>query len=209
MAATVLGGIGFPVILEVLRRTRLPWQREHQARALGDRDPAGRGHAAVPGPGVGQPGHPRRLPGLGQAVRGGGSAGTAGGIKVGTLAVLVAAVVAEARGDTDAGVFGRRIAPATVRQALAVIGLYLAVVGTATTLLLHLSGERMADVLFEVISATATVGLSTGITPDLPPGGDRGADRLHVPGPAGPGDRRGGAGAARAGPASGCPRPAR
>lgn len=103
---------------------------------------------------------------------GGGSAGTAGGIKVGTLAVLVAAVVAEARGDTDAGVFGRRIAPATVRQALAVIGLYLAVVGTATTLLLHLSGDRMADVLFEVISATATVGLSTGITPDLPPGGD-------------------------------------
>lgn len=44
--------------------------------------------------------------------------------------------------------------------------------GTATILLLHLAGERLAAVLFEVISATATVGLSTGITADLPPGGD-------------------------------------
>lgn len=104
---------------------------------------------------------------------GGGSGGTAGGIQVGTLAVLVAAVLAEARGDADADVFDRRIAPATVRQALAVIGLALAVVGSATILLLHLSDERMADVLFEVVSATATVGLSTGTTAELPAGGDR------------------------------------
>ena len=99
---------------------------------------------------------------------GGGSGGTAGGIKVGTLAVLVVAVVAEARGDSDADVMGRRVPPQVLRQALAVLALTLAVVMTASTVVLRISDATTAQVLFEVVSATATVGLSTGITPDLP-----------------------------------------
>lgn len=99
---------------------------------------------------------------------GGGSGGTAGGIKVGTLAVLTVAVLAEARGDQDVDVFGRRIATQTVRQALAVLALTFAVVAVATTVLLRVSNAPTHQVLFEVVSATATVGLSTGITADLP-----------------------------------------
>jgi len=99
---------------------------------------------------------------------GGGSGGTAGGIKVGTLAVLVVAVVAEARGDSDADVMGRRVPPQVLRQALAVLALTLAVVMTASTVILRIADATTAQVLFEVISATATVGLSTGITADLP-----------------------------------------
>ena len=99
---------------------------------------------------------------------GGGSGGTAGGIKVGTLAVLAAAVLAEARGDRDVDVFGRRIAAQTIRQALAVLALTFAIVVVATTVLLRVSAAPTHQVLFEVVSATATVGLSTGITADLP-----------------------------------------
>ncbi len=99
---------------------------------------------------------------------GGGSASTAGGIKVGTLAVLVLAVVAEARGDDDVEAFGRRIPSATVRLAVTVILAGLTIVASATLALLALTGGRLDQVLFEVVSAFATVGLSTGITPDLP-----------------------------------------
>src|SRR5699024_8657965 len=52
---------------------------------------------------------------------GGGSASTAGGIKVTTLAVLVLATVAEARGDRDVEAFGQRIPPATLRLAVTVL----------------------------------------------------------------------------------------
>ena len=99
---------------------------------------------------------------------GGGSGGTAGGIKVGTLAVLVVAVVAEARGDADADVMGRRIPPQVLRQALAVLALTLGVVVVASTVLLRIADATTSQVVFEVVSATATVGLSTGITADLP-----------------------------------------
>ncbi len=101
-------------------------------------------------------------------VVGGGSGGTAGGIKVGTLAILVMAVVAEARGDSDVDVMGRRVPPEAVRQALAVLALTLAVQVTASTVLLRVADATTAQVVFEVVSATATVGLSTGITADLP-----------------------------------------
>src|SRR5699024_11284001 len=49
---------------------------------------------------------------------GGGSASTAGGIKVTTLAVMVLAIIAEARGDADIEAFGRRLDPSVVRLAI-------------------------------------------------------------------------------------------
>ena len=99
---------------------------------------------------------------------GGGSASTAGGIKVTTFAVLVLAIVAEARGDRDAEAFGRRVGTTTVRLAVAVAFLGATLVGGGTLLLLALTDYHLELVLFETISAFATVGLSTGITPDLP-----------------------------------------
>lgn len=99
---------------------------------------------------------------------GGGSASTGGGIKVTTFAVLVLAIVAEARGDRDIEIFSRRISESTVRLAVASAFFGATVVGLATLLLLQITTLRLDVVLFEVISAFATCGLSTGITAYLP-----------------------------------------
>ncbi|MFD5325967.1 TrkH family potassium uptake protein [Streptomyces sp. NPDC127092] len=99
---------------------------------------------------------------------GGGSAGTAGGIKVTTFAVLAAAILAEVRGETHSVVLGRRLAPHVLRQALTVALMGVGVVMAATLTLLSVSEAPFEAVLFEVVSAFATVGLSTGITADLP-----------------------------------------
>lgn len=99
---------------------------------------------------------------------GGGSASTAGGIKVSTLAVMILAIMAEARGDRDVEAFHRRIPPSVVRLSVAVTGLGAILVVTAIFFLLSVTDYSMDVVGFEVISAFATVGLSTGITPDLP-----------------------------------------
>ena len=100
---------------------------------------------------------------------GGGSASTAGGVKVTTFAVLVLAVIAEARGDQDIETFGRRIPPSLVRLAVAVSLLGMAMVAVSVVLLLTLTNYSLDAVLFETISAFATVGLSTGISATLPP----------------------------------------
>ena len=102
---------------------------------------------------------------------GGGSAGTAGGIKVTTFLVLGFVVLAEVRGERDATAFRRRISSDVQRQALSVVLLAVGVVAAATLLLLSITDFDLRDVLFEIISAAATVGLSTGITADLPPAG--------------------------------------
>lgn len=99
---------------------------------------------------------------------GGGSASTGGGIKVTTLAVLMLAVVAEVRGDRDVEAFHRRIPTSTIRLAVAVAGIGAILVGVATFFLLNVTEYSLDVVGFEVISAFGTVGLSTGITPDLP-----------------------------------------
>lgn len=102
---------------------------------------------------------------------GGGSAGTAGGIRVTTFLVLGLIVWAEVRGDPDVTAFRRRIPVDLQRQALTVATLAATTVAVATLALLALTDLPMDALLFEVISAFATVGLSTGITGTLPPAG--------------------------------------
>jgi len=99
---------------------------------------------------------------------GGGSASTAGGIKVTTLAVLVLAIIAEARGDRDMDVWGRRIPRSTLRLAVAASFVGATIVLASCLVLLELTDWTLDVVLFEVLSAFGTCGLSTGVTPDLP-----------------------------------------
>ncbi|ADG75632.1 H(+)-transporting two-sector ATPase [Cellulomonas flavigena DSM 20109] len=99
---------------------------------------------------------------------GGGSASTAGGIKVTTLAVMLLAIVAEGRGDRDVEAFGRRIPRETLQLAIAVGFISATIVLVASLLLLAMTGLTLDRILFEVISAFATCGLSTGITAELP-----------------------------------------
>jgi trk system potassium uptake protein TrkH len=102
---------------------------------------------------------------------GGGSASTAGGIKVTTLAVMLLAIVAEARGDRDVEAFGRRIPREALQVAIAVSLVSATIVLVASLAMLAITGETLDVILFEVISAFATVGLSTGLTADLPDAG--------------------------------------
>ncbi|MFG3711732.1 TrkH family potassium uptake protein [Micromonospora sp. NPDC047730] len=103
---------------------------------------------------------------------GGGSAGTAGGIKVTTFGLLAFVLWSEMRGEIHVNVGRRRISASNQRQALAIALLGVGAVVTATFLLLAITPYRLDIVLFEVVSAFATVGLSTGITANLPPEAD-------------------------------------
>jgi len=100
---------------------------------------------------------------------GGGSAGTAGGIKVTTFGLLAYVLWAEMRGHPDVEVGRRKVPSTNQRQALSIALLSIGLVFTATLALQALTGFAVEQVLFEVMSAFATVGLSTGITPHLPP----------------------------------------
>ncbi len=98
---------------------------------------------------------------------GGGSAGTAGGIKVTTFALLAFVIVAEVKAQPTVHLMGRKVPSTAQRQALAVVLLSVGAVVTATLTLLALTPFTLDEVLFESVSAFATVGLSTGITTDL------------------------------------------
>lgn len=100
---------------------------------------------------------------------GGGSAGTAGGIKITTFLVLGFAIWNEVRGRDQVTIAHRSISSSSQRQALSVALLGVAAVVTGTMLLLIFTDYSLEKVLFESISAFATVGLSTGITYNLPP----------------------------------------
>ncbi|MEV0396467.1 potassium transporter TrkG [Polymorphospora rubra] len=99
---------------------------------------------------------------------GGGSAGTAGGIKVTTFGVLAFVLWSEMRGEPHVNVGRRRIPTNNQRQALAVTLLSIGAIVAATFTLISTTTHTLDAVLFEVISAFGTVGLSTGITADLP-----------------------------------------
>ena len=102
---------------------------------------------------------------------GGGSASTAGGIKVTTLAILFLAAFAEARGNDDMEAYGRRIPSDVLRLAVSVVLWGATTVAAATIGILLLTDDEPLDyVLFDVISAFATCGLSTGFTIDASDG---------------------------------------
>lgn len=102
---------------------------------------------------------------------GGGSASTAGGIKVTTLAVLAIAVWSEAKGRQSVEVFGRRIPSDVQRVALSVVAWGATIVALSTIVIAQITKADISHVLFDVISAFATVGLSTGLTAQLPDAG--------------------------------------
>lgn len=102
---------------------------------------------------------------------GGGSASTAGGIKVTTLAVLALAVWSEAKGRPSVQAFGRRIPSDVSRVALSVVAWGATIVALSTITIAHITKSPVEDVLFDVISGFATVGLSTGLTESLPDAG--------------------------------------
>ena len=99
---------------------------------------------------------------------GGASGSTAGGIKVNTFSILLATIISTAVGRPSAEAFGRRVPHLLIYRALSVALLSIAAVFAFALGLELLAGGAFVDVLFEAVSASATVGASTGITPTLP-----------------------------------------
>lgn len=81
---------------------------------------------------------------------------------------MLLAILAEARGDRDVEAFGRRIPREALQVAIAVSLVSATIVLVARLVLLAITDLRLDTVLFEVVSAFATSGLSTGVTGRLP-----------------------------------------
>lgn len=98
---------------------------------------------------------------------GGSSGSTAGGIKTTTIGVVFLTVLSYIQGKQDVEIYKRRIPQQAINKAITIfmLGLFVCLV---STLLLAISEDAaFIDVLFETVSAYATVGLSRGITSNL------------------------------------------
>ena len=98
----------------------------------------------------------------------GGSPGsTAGGVKTTTVAIFLFSAIRLARNQETVVAFKRRIDDRIVRQAGSVVCVYLGVILLGTTLICALEPAGMREVMYDVVSAIATVGLSMNLTPTL------------------------------------------
>lgn len=98
---------------------------------------------------------------------GGSPSGTAGGIKTVTVAVLAATTFSVIQGQNDVNLFHRRVSAEIIRKAVAVFMTSFAIAFLSTLALAIVTDAPMLDLLFETISATATVGLSRDLTTGL------------------------------------------
>ncbi|WPZ01504.1 TrkH family potassium uptake protein [Idiomarina sp. OXR-189] len=98
---------------------------------------------------------------------GGGSMSTAGGIKLGTFIVLLVATYAFLRRREHVTLLNRTVPQEIVMKALAVTLVTLTLMFLGIFILMILNPLPFIDITFEVLSASATVGLSRGITADV------------------------------------------
>ena len=98
---------------------------------------------------------------------GGSSVGTAGGIKTVTAAVLVVSAMASIRSRSEVTIFHRNISRQTVDKAVAVTVMSFGILFLSTLLLAAVTQADALDILYETVSATATVGLSRNLTARL------------------------------------------
>ncbi len=103
---------------------------------------------------------------------GGSPGGTAGGIKTVTIGTLILAVISVIKGKDSITAFKKTISISTVQKALSVTMMMMMLIFTAT-IILTITEKGIGidfgfiDVLYEVVSALGTVGLTTGVTPSL------------------------------------------
>ncbi|APF41890.1 ATPase [Neomicrococcus aestuarii] len=202
----ILGGLGFPVIMELRRRYRKPksfslhtklvligtvvllvggtvfisvleWNNAKTLGPLSDGEKILAGFfqstvtrtAGFNSIDVGQM-HPVSWLGMDILMFiGAGPAGTAGGLKITTFAILFFIMLTEIRGGTAVNIFGKRISRSLHREALTIVLFSLGLVVGSTMAIMLMSDVGQDRILFEVVSAYATVGMSTGITAALPP----------------------------------------
>ena len=98
---------------------------------------------------------------------GGSPVGTAGGIKTVSFVVLAVTAIAAIRTQKDASLFRRNLAKETVYKTVAVFVTFFFIVLTSTILLTAVTNAEMLDILYETVSATATVGLTRNLTASM------------------------------------------
>ena len=98
---------------------------------------------------------------------GGSPVGTAGGIKTVTFAVLAVSALVSIQNRQQVSLFNRSISRQAVSRAVAVSMMSFAIMFTSTLLLSAVTDADALDVVYETVSATATVGLTRNLTPGL------------------------------------------
>ncbi len=101
---------------------------------------------------------------------GGSPASTSGGVKTTTLATLALVVISSIHGRREVNVFGKRLDIGTIRRALVIASIGAVAVllgGVLLAVLERDSGIPLIDLIYETVSAFATVGLSSAGTPNL------------------------------------------
>lgn len=98
---------------------------------------------------------------------GGSPVGTAGGIKTATVIVLAITTVSVIKNKNDVNIFNRRLSEQAIRKAVAVTSTSFFIAFLSSVLLSAVTDVTAMDIIYETVSATATVGLSRNITPLL------------------------------------------
>ncbi len=98
---------------------------------------------------------------------GGSPVGTAGGIKTVTFAVLITSAFATMKTHAEAELFHRTIPKHAVSKAVAVVSMAFIILFTATLLLSAVTDADALDIVYETVSAAATVGLTRSLTSEL------------------------------------------
>lgn len=98
---------------------------------------------------------------------GGSPVGTAGGIKTVTIAVLITSAFATMKTHSEAELFHRTIPKQAVSKAVAVVSMAFIILFTATLLLSAVTDADVLDIIYETVSAAATVGLTRSLTSEL------------------------------------------
>lgn len=98
---------------------------------------------------------------------GGSPVGTAGGIKTVTIAVLIVSAFTTIKNKEEVSLFQRTISKQAISKAVAVVSMSFIIMFTSTVLLAAVTNADALDVVYETVSATATVGLTRNMTPML------------------------------------------
>ncbi|MBR2893809.1 MAG: potassium transporter KtrB, partial [Clostridia bacterium] len=98
---------------------------------------------------------------------GGSPVGTAGGIKTVTITVLFAAAYAAIKNRNEVSMFSRTVSKQAVSKAIGVTCMSFTIMFVSTVLLAAATDAPALDILYETVSATATVGLTRNLTPSL------------------------------------------
>ena len=98
---------------------------------------------------------------------GGSPVGTAGGIKTVTVAILFAAAMSTIRNQNETELFNRTLPKKAINKAVAVCGMSFIIMLCSTLLLSMVCNAPALDIIYETVSATATVGLTRNLTAGL------------------------------------------